>query len=168
MAARPGLQTQNLPGITVAEANATSSPARGRAMVETLSQKFRLPLQHTWVFWHDRQEPKSRSSTAKPEGNYAERLTQLHAISDVRQFWEVFNNFDVATLPMRDSVHLFKSGVKPLWEDPRNERGGAWTFRVPKDKVREFWQEVCMMAVGEKLQDAVATNRLSKFLFQDL
>ena len=64
---------------------------------------------------------------------------------------------------MRDSVHLFHKGVKPVWEDPRNEKGGCWTFRVPKDKVKEFWMELCMMAIGEKLQDAVASNRISMY-----
>jgi hypothetical protein len=135
------------------------------------------PLVHQWDFWHDRQEPKSHartSSTSHGHGRststsslnpansnggstaYEDRLTLLHTITDVRSFWNVFNNFDVSKLPMRDSVHLFHKGVKPVWEDPRNEKGGCWTFRVPKEKVQAFWQELCLMAVGEKLQDALA------------
>jgi hypothetical protein len=134
------------------------------------------PLVHQWDFWHDRQDSKSRnrsssnpthmrSSSLASNGTsnapYEDHLTKLHTISDVREFWSVFNNFDVTKLPMRDSIHLFHKGVKPVWEDPRNEKGGCWTFRVPKDKVREFWVEVCMMAIGEKLQDAVASDRIS-------
>jgi hypothetical protein len=92
-------------------------------------------------------------------------LIKLHTIGDVREFWEVFNNFDVTRLPLRDSVHLFHKGVKPVWEDPRNVRGGAWTFRVPKDKAKEFWSAIAMMAIGESLQEAVASKRLSKFGF---
>ncbi len=106
---------------------------------------------------------RSSSLTSNSASNvYEDHLTKLHTISDVREFWSVFNNFDVTKLPMRDSIHLFHKGVKPVWEDPRNEKGGCWTFRVPKDKVKEFWVEVCMMAIGEKLQDAVASNRISK------
>ena len=103
----------------------------------------------------------SLASNGTSNAPYEDHLTKLHTISDVREFWSVFNNFDVTKLPMRDSIHLFHKGVKPVWEDPRNEKGGCWTFRVPKDKVREFWVEVCMMAIGEKLQDAVASDRIS-------
>jgi hypothetical protein len=52
-------------------------------------------------------------------------------------------------------VHLFKKGVKPLWEDPRNIKGGAWTFRVPKEQAPEFWKHLCLAAIGEVLQGAV-------------
>lgn len=95
-------------------------------------------------------------------GGYEDRLVSLAQVTDVREFWEVFNNFDTTALPMRDAVHLFKKGVKPIWEDPRNARGGALSFRVSKEKAPEFWKEVCMMAIGEKLQDALKSNRLSK------
>jgi len=176
----PGLQTQDLPSASPSDLSATTSPARGKEMRANLLSKLRPPpLVHQWDFWHDRQEPKSHSRTssaslghgrsistsslnpANSNGGgansaYEDRLTLLHTITDVRSFWNVFNNFDVSKLPMRDSIHLFHKGVKPVWEDPRNERGGCWTFRVPKEKVQAFWQELCLMAVGEKLQDALA------------
>ena len=84
-------------------------------------------------------------------------------MTDVREFWEMFNNFDVTSLPLRDSIHLFHKGVKPVWEDPRNMKGGCWTFRVPKEKAKDFWKELCLMAIGEKLQEAVASKRISEF-----
>lgn len=34
-------------------------------------------------------------------------------------------------------------------------KGGAWYFRVPKDKAEEFWKEILMMAVGEQFADAI-------------
>ena len=53
-------------------------------------------------------------------------------------------------------MHLFKHGVKPVWEDPRNAQGGGWTFRIPKASAEEFWKEVCLLAIGEALQAAVS------------
>jgi hypothetical protein len=164
---------------------ATASPARGKEMRTNLLTKLRAPpLVHQWEFWHDRQDRKpkpdslttpssastpssagsvfSPTSSAAGEDNYEARLVKLHTIADVREFWELFNNFDVTRLPLRDSVHLFHKGVKPVWEDARNERGGAWTFRVPKDKAKDFWSAVAMMAIGETLQAAVASKRISK------
>lgn len=29
-------------------------------------------------------------------------------------------------LPPTTDLHLFKSGIRPMWEDPANTRGGKW------------------------------------------
>ncbi|KAF2104769.1 translation initiation factor eIF4e [Rhizodiscina lignyota] len=166
----PNLLTSHLPGISESDASATSSPSRGKQMAAFIRQKTagRYPLCHVWDFWHDRQDrkPKARSesppdsdSSAATGPSYEDRLVNLHTVSDIKQFWELFNNFDVTTLPLRDSVHLFHHGVKPVWEDPRNVRGGSWTFRVPKEKAPQFWKETCVMAIGDELQRAVETDR---------
>jgi hypothetical protein len=178
MAQRPTLHTGGLPGISESEASATASPARGKEMRKKLIQTLRPPpLVHQWEFWHDRQDRKpkaptsasseSPSSTAADpslqSNDYESRLRNLHSISDVRDFWEVFNNFDISKLQLRDSIHLFHRGVKPVWEDPRNVKGGSWTFRVNKNQAQKFWQQLCLMAIGEKLQEAVASKRISEF-----
>jgi Eukaryotic initiation factor 4E len=139
-------------------------------MVAALSTRLRkmYPLVHSWEFWHDRSnrekaldpkatvEASATSSSTKSDDTYEERLVKLLDITDVQHFWELYNNFPVdKMLRLRDSVHLFKKGVKPLWEDPRNVRGGAWTFRVPKEQAPEFWKHICLAAIGEALQSAV-------------
>lgn len=171
MAELPKLTVSGLSGASAEEAAATSSPARGKEMRANLLNKLRAPpLVHAWDFWHDRQDRtnSSSSSSAPPptagKPNYEDRLKHLASITDVKTFWSVFNNFDVVSLPLRDSVHLFHRGVKPLWEDPRNERGGCWTFRVPKEKASAFWEHVCLLAIGEKLQAAVESDRV---MFRD-
>jgi len=73
----------------------------------------------------------------------------------VRAFWSLFNNFSFGTLPTRSSAHLFHHSIQPLWEDPRNARGGCWIFRVPKAQAEALWKEVCLLAIGEQLQAAV-------------
>ena len=134
-----------------------------RNFLQARLQKNRAPpLVHSWDFWHDRQDrSQSNGSTSGGEGEstYEDRLEVLANVDDVRKFWNVFNNFDISRLQLRDSVHLFHKGVKPVWEDPRNTRGGAWTFRTPKSQAVEFWKEICMMAIGEQLQTAVETER---------
>lgn len=173
----PRLQVSGLPSASSEESSATASPARGKEMRANLLSKLRPPpLVHSWDFWHDRQNRNKQDSTADPSPfesdlsaaareqspqRYEDRLVHLASVADVRAFWNVFNNFDISSLPLRDSVHLFHRGVKPVWEDPRNSRGGAWTFRVPKEKAQEFWKEICMLAIGEQLQAAVASKRVT-------
>ena len=167
MAEPSRLRISGLPGATAEEAAATTSPARGAEMRNFLQarlQKNRAPpLVHSWDFWHDRQDrsqqQQATTASSSSENTYEDRLEILANIDDVRKFWNVFNNFDINRLQLRDSVHLFHKGVKPVWEDPRNARGGAWTFRVPKAQAVEFWKEVGMMAIGEQLQSCVETER---------
>ncbi|KAL2357598.1 translation initiation factor eIF 4e-like domain-containing protein [Cryomyces antarcticus] len=162
-----------------ADSPITSSPARGAEMRASLLQKLRPPpLVHAWDFWHDRADRRAPTSTTTTAAlspsspntapSYEARLAHLSAIRDVRSFWATLNNFPLASLPLRDSIHLFHHGTAPVWEDARNVRGGAWTFRVPKPAAAQFWREVCMMAVGEQLQAAVQNQaRGQKRAFSD-
>ncbi|KAI9728369.1 MAG: hypothetical protein M1828_003769 [Chrysothrix sp. TS-e1954] len=103
---------------------------------------------------------KNGAPTSKdPTASYSTRLSPLSEISDVKEFWSVFNNFSFSTLPVRSSAHLFHSTVQPLWEDARNARGGAWDIRVPKQQASHFWRSLCLLAIGEGLQAAVANER---------
>ena len=185
MASQPDLTispTTISPTTSTSPQTTSSPPARGAEMRNFLQarlQKNRAPpLVHSWDFWHDRQDrspqqqassnpnpthtnnqPTSPTPTTTPSltptTSYEDRLILLAHVTSIPTFWSLFNNFDPLALPLRDSIHLFKRGVKPLWEDPRNARGGAWTFRVPKSLAYEFWKEICLLAIGETLQNAV-------------
>lgn len=72
----------------------------------------------------------------------------------------------VANIKMRESLYLFKSGFKPVWEDRRNIKGGSWTFRVPKTSGPDFWTHVQMLAIGEQLEESLAEGTL-RLLFCD-
>ena len=60
---------------------------------------------------------------------------------------------------MRESIYLFKSGFKPIWEDRRNINGGSWTFRVPKSTGPDVWTRVQLLAIGEKLQSVLEDGK---------
>ncbi|KAL7276118.1 hypothetical protein RUND412_000908 [Rhizina undulata] len=142
------------PSLQVNGASPTTGPGEGapkRAELRmTMLKKLRpYPLHHEWVFWHDRNNPLAT------EQDYEGQLKEMAHISTVQSFWQVFNNTPFSTLPVRDSLLLFKKNVKPIWEDPRNANGGAWHFRVNKSHSLEFWKEILMMAIGEILQEVV-------------
>jgi hypothetical protein len=58
-------------------------------------------------------------------------------------------------IKMRESIYLFKSGFRPVWEDRRNINGGSWTFRVPKANGPDVWTRVQLLAIGEVLEAAL-------------
>ncbi|KAF2112950.1 translation initiation factor eIF 4e-like domain-containing protein [Lophiotrema nucula] len=161
----PVLTTSNLPAASLSEAENTASPARGSRsmMLNSIFKSVRIPeFRFKWQFWAEKGQstssaPKDKSSTSE---EYASRPKPLgEQIISIKEFYQHFNNIPTDSLKLRDSIHLFHLGVKPLWEDPRNTKGGAWYFKVSKDIAGQMWHEICLLAVGDVLQGAVETKR---------
>ncbi|MCJ1363566.1 hypothetical protein MMC16_002673 [Acarospora aff. strigata] len=135
--------------------NTTQPTDRKAAKLNMLKRMRPPPFTNVWTFWHDKYVPPTSASTSAPS-SYANRLTLMYGeIHDIKEFYQVYNHTPVENLRQRDSFHLFKRGVKPVWEDPRNVNGGSWTFRVPKEKSTEFWMMVQVIAVGEGFDDVI-------------
>nr|KAF6391854.1 eukaryotic translation initiation factor 4E [Pipistrellus kuhlii] len=52
---------------------------------------------------------------------------------------------------------LFKDGIKPMWEDEKNKRGGRWLITLNKQQRRSdldrFWLETLLCLIGESFDD---------------
>ena len=119
-----------------------------------------LPFQYVWAVWHDK-------AASCASASYDERLTLLaEAVPDIGSFYRIYNNFPWENVKIKDSVHVFRSGVKPLWEDKENLEGGSLTVKVKREegKAIKAWEELCLMACGGELQAAVQ-NGTSQFGF---
>ncbi|ORY19512.1 translation initiation factor eIF 4e-like domain-containing protein [Clohesyomyces aquaticus] len=157
----PALSTSNLPTASAEEARNIASPARGTAMLNNIFKSVRVPeFRFKWQFWAEKGQSGSAASKDKATSEeYASRPKPLgNEIITIKEFYQHFNNIPTDSLKLRDSIHLFHLGVKPLWEDPRNTRGGAWYFKV-KEIAPQMWHELCLLAVGDVLQGAVETKR---------
>lgn len=99
------------------------------------------------------------------EENYHSNLEKLDTqIESVQDFWRYHNNTPIDQIKMRESIYLFKQGFRPVWEDRRNITGGSWTFRVPKTVGPEFWTQIQLLAIGEKLQGALDGGELGSII----
>merc|ERR1719198_1670858 len=94
-------------------------------------------LQSEWVWWFD--NPKLKAETESWEDN----LKPVHAFQTVEDFWCLFNNMVAPKrLSAGSNYHLFKQGIKPMWEDPTNRQGGKWVLTIPKarkNQVDQWW-----------------------------
>lgn len=58
----------------------------------------------------------------------------------------LYNNILAPTkLAIGSNYHLFKEGIRPMWEDPINAKGGKWIFtnaRSRKARLDECWLNV--------------------------
>ncbi|KAE8678598.1 Eukaryotic translation initiation factor NCBP [Hibiscus syriacus] len=80
------------------------------------------PLKHKFVFWYTRRTPGARTQTA-----YEDNIKKIVDFSTVEGFWVCYCHLArPSTLPSPTDLHLFKEGIRPLWEDSANCNGGKW------------------------------------------
>jgi Eukaryotic initiation factor 4E len=170
--------------LTSPENNTTSRPPlptrKSSTFHKALMTKLRpLPFQYVWAVWHENPskapihaEPTPTSSpdgitppTSLSTSTYSTHLTLLaDSVPDIGVFYKIYNNFPWESLRLKDSIHIFRAGVKPLWEDPENLDGGAFTLKVRRDDDRavKAWEEVCLMGCGGELQAALVDAGATK------
>ncbi|QPG77225.1 hypothetical protein FOA43_004632 [Brettanomyces nanus] len=69
-------------------------------------------------------------------------------IDSVEQFWQSESDLmPFKDLPKGTEFFFFKKGVKPMWEDPVNRKGGRWTFHFICDK-NPLRNERSVMRIG--------------------
>ncbi|PGH33116.1 hypothetical protein GX50_04100 [[Emmonsia] crescens] len=132
----------------VAEDGSGRITASRKTLHQNILGKLRpLPLQYHWTVWYEKHLESS---------NYDERLYILHEdVADIGTFYRVYNNYPWQKVKLRDTVHIFRKGTKPVWEDPENQKGGCWTFRVPKAQSQAFFHEVAILCMANEFQAAL-------------
>ena len=54
-------------------------------------------------------------------------LRLVGRVASVEQWWGLYTHLArPSELPPLSDLHLFKLGIKPMWEDPANVNGGKW------------------------------------------
>ena len=127
-----------------------------RTHTEAPGRYIKHPLQNAWTLWFFKND-KSRS--------WEENQRPIITVTTVEDFWSLYNHIEVASkLPTGADYSLFKEGIFPDWEDPRNQDGGRWIINLDR-KHREgildtYWLEVLFFLIGEHAdQHAFQVNR---------
>nr|XP_033933380.1 eukaryotic translation initiation factor 4E type 2-like isoform X2 [Pseudochaenichthys georgianus] len=69
----------------------------------------------------------------------------------VEQFWRFYSHLvRPGDLSGHSDFHLFKEGIKPMWEDDCNRGGGKWIIRLRKGLASRFWENIVLAMVGEQ------------------
>jgi len=103
-------------------------------------------LQYTYCLWYGK-----KGSAKLRASEYGRSIHFIGRIATVEQWWSLYCYLIRPTVlkPYR-ILHLFKHGIKPMWEDQNNARGGKWIVRLRKNKVDRAWENVCMAMLGEQ------------------
>ncbi|KAF9053933.1 translation initiation factor eIF4e [Hymenopellis radicata] len=125
------------------------------------------PLQYHWTIYHDTKapmkfgEPGTATDATFPtaaESDYEANLTLIGEFSTVESFCRYFNWLKPPSkLEKNANYHLFKQGIKPMWEDPANANGGKWvlTMKNAPDLLDRCWFDLCMALVGEQIESSI-------------
>ncbi|XP_063984716.1 eukaryotic translation initiation factor 4E type 2 [Diachasmimorpha longicaudata] len=123
---------------------------------EELALKLRLPpleinpndnqLQYSYDLWYSK-----RSLGKQSDRRYAENLKFIGRFGSVEQFWGLYSHLvRPSELLASSDFHLFKNGIKPMWEDSANRQGGKWAVTLRKGLVDRCWENLVLAMLGEQ------------------
>jgi len=93
-------------------------------------------LEHKWTLWYERKSHGKANKGLKKD-DYLKEVKKAGSFQTIPAFWKCWSNLqELRTVPIAGQAanyHLFKDNIKPLWEDPKNIKGGKWTFVLPSN-----------------------------------
>lgn len=102
------------------------------------------PLQFTWTLWYQEMD---RSK------NWEDTLNEVTSFSTVEDFWSLYNHIkSPSDIKAGSDYSLFKTGVRPMWEDEGNKRGGRWMLnftRGQRQDLDKYWLDTILCLIGE-------------------
>jgi len=114
----------------------------------SVTEEPRHQLQMGWKFWYF-ENSKDRA--------WEDCLKVVSPFETVEDFWSIYNNIKSASdLRTGCSYFVFKDGIKPMWEDPGNRKGGRWLVNFDKRQrhnLDNYWLEVLLCLIGEAFED---------------
>ncbi|KAI9716174.1 MAG: hypothetical protein M1828_000457 [Chrysothrix sp. TS-e1954] len=114
---------------------------------ESPTEKSLYPLKHSWVLWY--RPPTSKNS------DYEKSIKPVFRLSSVQEYWRVYTLLKhPSALPIVSDYHFFKDGIRPVWEDDENKKGGKWIMRLKKGVIDRYWDEMLLATIGDQFAEA--------------
>ncbi|KAJ2307637.1 hypothetical protein IWW55_000864 [Coemansia sp. RSA 2706] len=102
------------------------------------------PLRFAWSFWFIHRAPGHKIN------DYEAAMTKIATVATVEAFWAAYSHLKRADqVPTITDYHMFRAGVRPVWEDPANISGGKWMIRLKKGLSPRMWERLAMAVVGD-------------------
>lgn len=140
----------------------SSSSLAGRKAALEAKNGVKHPLQNEWTLYVDMQRAHGTFSGDQ----YEATLKRVGHFTSLESFFDTFATLRRPSRQEKNSnYHLFKNGVKPMWEDPVNAAGGRWIITL-RDRGRtagsrlvhealldRSWMWLVLALIGETLDD---------------
>ncbi|KAG1469109.1 hypothetical protein G6F56_003451 [Rhizopus delemar] len=104
-------------------------------------------LCYGWVFWFMHRSPGEKIV------DYEAAMKKIATFKTVEEFWAVYSHLRrPSELPNISDYHLFKQGVRPVWEDDVNINGGKWIVRIKKGLASRYWELLVLAIIGDQFE----------------
>jgi len=105
------------------------------------------PLRYPWTLWFMHRAPGEKIT------DYEAAIKKIGTFTTVEEFWALYSHLRRPNeLPNVSDYHLFKDGVRPVWEDDANKEGGKWMIRLKKGLASRYWEQLVVAIVSEQFQ----------------
>ena len=97
-------------------------------------------LQSSWKFW-----------VVQSNRNY--EIEPIASFSTIEEFWDIYSQFPNIEKMSQGGLSLFKEGIKPAWEDKKNENG--FSVRIIKSFDKKSFDNLIMLIIGGTLEHVI-------------
>jgi len=117
--------------------------------------QFTKQLDAKWTFWYE-SKPKRNKDKPMNKIDYLKEVKRGKSFDTIASFWDCWREVQAVCNPsMGDcNYELFKHGIKPVWEDPKNIKGGKCVVSTPlrttSDETMKKWVSLMItLLIGE-------------------
>jgi translation initiation factor 4E len=101
-------------------------------------------LEYEFTFWFS----YFREMKNKQVEDYENFIKKIGEFDSAEEFWGYYQHIRRPdSLPKSCEVFLFKSGIRPLWEDPANKGGGRFVLHIKKIFANKTWEDMLIAVV---------------------
>ncbi|XP_034480598.1 eukaryotic translation initiation factor 4E1 [Drosophila innubila] len=121
-----------------------SCEVKGSEIEQQIPTEPHHPLNSEWTLWY-LETDRSKS--------WEEMLHEVASFNTVENFWSLINHIKTPSeIKMGSDYCLFKKGIRPMWEDEANVKGGRWVITLNKSNKNDldnFWLDTMLVLIGE-------------------
>tara|TARA_Y100000816_G_C26087660_1_gene574203 strand:+ start:220 stop:699 length:480 start_codon:yes stop_codon:yes gene_type:complete len=90
-------------------------------------------------------------------------ISSYKKIIDICTIESAIEIFNLISLDLYNKCMFFlmRSNIKPVWEDPENIDGGAFSFKIDNKISKKIWKNICYQAIGETLINCKEGNYIT-------
>lgn len=86
--------------------------------------------------------------------DYEDCMKNVGDFSSVEEFWALYTHMKRPyELKVSMDYHLFKQGIKPMWEDEKNKTGGRLMLRCKSGYSARIWEDLLLSFIGQQFQN---------------
>lgn len=133
----------------------TDNGSSSSSLSLALSHLSNSPLEYAYSFWFSKRPSKNstqnQTQPASNPNNYDANLRLVGTFNTVEKFWLYYAHMTRPhDLNGHADIHMFKDGIRPLWEDDANKNGGKWIVRLKKGLATRCWENLILAILGEQ------------------